>query len=239
MGRVHFGILDFLQYEIPYDLAEVVRDIFGHVETWAGLEDLRRFAVCHAALRPDHAEGVLMRFLLYEAIRLNLWLVTWDDPAPEALGFMTQLDRDAEAVLRDRIHQDDMFDEDVRPLHVLVTDAACRLQAQFEEARAALAKDVPEVVEFVTETLCRATAEARRLAAADAAELRNDYAGCIGDLHLDSLLLSERHPRLLPSPEPVDMRRSRLRKRLKGGGGRVRTRVIDVLRSAVLEEVSP
>jgi hypothetical protein len=238
MARVHFGILDFLQFELPRDLAKVVRVVFGRVQAWDGLEDLRRLAVCHAALHRGRADSALARFALYEAIRLNLWLLSWDEPAAESLGCMTQLDRDAEAVLRDRLVQDEMFDEEVRPLHVLVADAASRLQVRFEEARAALAAETPEIIEFVTETLCRATAEARCLNAADAATLRNEYAGCVGDVPLESLLLSERHPQVLPSAEAVDMRRSRLRKKL-GRGGRVRTRVIDVLRSAALTEVAP
>lgn len=238
MARVHYGILDFLQFEIPRDLTEVVRVVFGRVQAWDGLEDLRRLAVCHAALHSNRADAALVRLMLYQAMRFNLWLITWDDSTPEALGCMTQIDLDAEAVLRDRLAQDEMFDEDVRPLHVLVADAVYSLQARFDEARARFAAEAPEIIEFVSETLYRATEEARGLNAADAATLRNEYAGCIGDVRLESLLLSERHPHLLPSPEAVDMRRSRLRKKLKAGG-RVRTRVIDVLRSAALEEVSP
>ena len=167
MARVHFGILDFLQFEIPRDLAEAVRVVFGRVQAWDGLEDLRRLAVCHAALHSGRADAAFVRFMLYQAMRLNLWIITWDEPAAEALGCMTQIDRDAEAILRDRLVQDEMFGEEVRPLHVLVADAAVSLRARFEEARARLADEVPEVIEFVTETLCRATDEARRLNAAD------------------------------------------------------------------------
>ena len=230
MSRVHHGLLDILQLEMPPEAQAILSTVIANCEYWDGIEDLRRLIVCRAANDDDRADCALARFALYQIIRLNLWAASWDAPEVEALGCMAQLDREAEGRLRERLSQQELFDEDVRPLHVLVADALCHLLQHFEVIRDETRTLGPDLARLI-EGLINATGLARQLGAADAAILRNDYAKHIGGTTLGSVQLSEQHPLVLPTQGAVDTRRARLKSKLPEPP-RVRTRLLDLFRDA-------
>ena len=86
MSRVHHGLLDILQLEMPREAQAVVSTVISNCESWDGIEDLRRLIVCRAANDDDRADCALARFALYQAIRLNMWAASWDAPEVEALA---------------------------------------------------------------------------------------------------------------------------------------------------------
>ena len=135
MSRVQYGLLDILPLEMLREAQAILSTVIANCERWDGIEDLRRLIVCRAANDDDRTESALARFTLYQIIRLNLWAASWDTPEVEALGCMATLDREAEGRLRERLRQQELFDENIRPLHVLVADALCHLLEHFEAIR--------------------------------------------------------------------------------------------------------
>ncbi len=236
MARCHFGLLDLLQYELTQELIAALRVAADRVRDWDGLEAVHRALACHAALHPTRPDGALSRFVLYEGIRLNVWLMSWDAPEVEALGCMVELDRDAELSLRSSLRDAELFHEDVRPLQVLVAEAAGQISARLRDARDELATAGADTLEYLAR-LCETAGLTRQLDAANAAVARNDYAELVQETHLGSLELAERHPHLFPSAEAVDMRRSRLRKSLTAPRVRGRNRMIDLLRESAPQEL--
>lgn len=230
MARVHHGLLDILQMEMPPEAQSVMTSVIANCEREEVVEDLRRLIVYRAADNETQAGSSLARFALYQIIRLNLWAASWDTPEVEALGCLARLDREAESRLRERLRQQEIFDEDIRPLHILVADALNHLLEHFEAIRDETRTMSPELANLIA-GLIDATSLARQLGAADAAILRNEYAEHVGGTTLGSVQLSEQHPLTLPTQGAVDARRSRLRSRLPKKP-RVRTRLVDLFRNA-------
>jgi len=231
MARCHFGIVDILQYEVPSNARDNVISVFERVQSWQNLEVFRRAAFCRAA--GDGPEAALMRFVLYQAIRFNLWVLTWDEPSVEAVGVMQRLDSEAEQTLRKRLMMPSTYDEAVRPLHILVAEALEAAQRGLTDAAIDLPQRFGELLEFNLAIL-----KARELCAADAVLVRNEYSTHIGEEKLGSIRLAERHPHLFPSSCAVDTRRSRLTRALPGKTAS-RTRLIDIIHDAMSREVAP
>ncbi len=103
MARLHHGLVDILQLELPPNLQSILVSALKNVDQWDGVEDLRRLVACRAAVNDHSLEAALARFALYQPIRLNLWVLYWDLPEVEALGCMKQLDCESEALLRQRL----------------------------------------------------------------------------------------------------------------------------------------
>jgi hypothetical protein len=72
------------------------------------------------ARRRDDAEAALCRFLLWCAVRINLLILTWNEPHVEAIGVLDSIEDRAEAALRELLTVEDIEEEDCRPLHALV-----------------------------------------------------------------------------------------------------------------------
>ncbi|RMH40228.1 MAG: hypothetical protein D6689_14390 [Deltaproteobacteria bacterium] len=229
MARVHHGAIELLQTELaPGEraaLAPIVARASG-VEA----EALRRAWFALAADERAALSAPLMRFLLYQAVRLNVWVLTWSGGAPlEATGALREFDARAEDMLRARLDMTAMRDPAVRPLRVLVAEALEQLAAIWERRREELRAGSADSARLVA-GLVDAAQVARDLGASDAVLVRNELAGATGGDQLGSRDLAARSP-ACASQNAVDQRRRRLLDRLRRGD-RPRpsgTRLIDLL----------
>lgn len=230
MARVHAGAIDLLQLELRADERQAVEAAVAHAAT-PGLDEARRRWFL-AAADGGALEAPLMRFLLFQAVRLNVWVATWADGAVlEASGTLRDLDEAAERDLRDRLAMIDMRDPAVRPLQVLVAEALQRTELLWQARRAELAAATRTQHELF-EAVRAAAAVARELGAGDAALVRNEIAGVVDGEQLGSRELAERSPLALPSQNGTDQRRRRLLARLRDGDPPEPNgpRVIDIVR---------
>lgn len=120
MARAHYGVLDLLQTELPKPLVEIIAVVFEQMRAAPGLKDWTR-RVFEVAGGPD-AGGALLRFLIYEGVRLNFWLLTWDQPDIEAAGTFCEFDAQAERVLKEHLRCPPYGDQEVRPMSVLIAE---------------------------------------------------------------------------------------------------------------------
>ncbi len=208
MARVHFGAIDLLQTEFADDEQSSLREIVDRA-AGADADAVRRHWFVVAAEDEPSLSGPLMRFLLYQAVRLNVWVLTWAEGAPlEAAGAFRELDERAERQLRARLAMDEMQDPAVRPLRVLVAEAVEQLSVIWEQRKRSLGGERREAVELF-HGLTRAAQVARNLNASDAALVRNELDGATGGAQLGSRELTERNP-ALKSQNATDQRRRRL-----------------------------
>ncbi len=216
MAKVHHGAIDLLQTEFSADDRTAIEDIVEGTPDF-DVDALRRSWFMVASDEDDGGAlgGALMRYLLYQAVRLNVWVLTWEGGAGlEAAGALRELDDAAEAQLRQRLAMDEMQDPAVRPLQVLVADALEGLGHIWEGKQRELAKSRPEEVELV-HGLTRAAEVARNLTSADAALIRNEIDGATGGKKLGSKELAERNSLALKSHNATDQRRRRLLAKLQ------------------------
>ena len=229
LARTHYGVLDILHVELPGDSLENVQEMLER----ARVLDMQGFGqdLLFASAHERTPESALIRFGMFQLIRVNLWLQTWGAPRIEALGAMSHLDIEAQRILMRRLHDPEMYQAEVRPLFVLVAEAFQKLTKtaiKLESHVHAGGRAFNDYISGLTE----AAARARKLGPADAAILRNDYADHVDELKLGSKLLAERHPGILPSEGAIDTRRSRLLRVLKNQAEpkKIGTRIVDLTR---------
>jgi hypothetical protein len=215
MAKVHFGLHDLLQVELAPGQAAMTSALLDET-AGADLDGLRRSWFLLAGEHDGAAGGALMRFLLYQAVRLNAWVLTWQNGAPlEAAGALRRFDDEIETDVRARLAMVEMRDPDVRPLHVLVVEALERLAGIWQAEHDALRTGEPETYARF-EGLIEAATVARDLGAGDAALVRNEIDGAVGGKRLGSHALAQRCP-TLRSQNATDQRRRRLLARLAAG----------------------
>lgn len=118
MGRVHFGALNLLHWQVPKNVRHAVCAVLTQALT--GRFESTRKLLFLIAQRRDDPEAALCRFLLWSAVRINLLILTWDEPQVEALGVLDDIEDRTEAVLRELLTVEDIQESDCRPLHTLV-----------------------------------------------------------------------------------------------------------------------
>jgi hypothetical protein len=121
MGRVYFGAVNLLQWQVPQNVRQAVCTVLSHA--LAGKFDSTRKLLFVIAQRKNDPEAALCRFLLWSAVRLNLLVLTWDEPQVEAAGILDDIENRTEALLRELLTVDDIREPDYRPLHTLVAAA--------------------------------------------------------------------------------------------------------------------
>lgn len=224
MARVHFGIVDALCHRIPPKLRNAIRDAINAAAR-GDFDDGRQLMFAIATRRND-PEAALCRFVLWQAIRMNVFVMTWDEPLVEVSGVLAEVEADAENWLRSALEVPDMFDEDVRPLHVLVAEASFRIT---ESVTAGISAEfAAELIQTVEDLHA-----VRAMYAADVAAL---WPGAANG-PLGSQQVADRYPQHFSNANNVDQRRSRARrKKSRRPAG---DRLVDLLRDLSLPENAP
>jgi hypothetical protein len=202
LGRVYYGALNLLQWQVPPQMREMLRLILTH--TIEGrFESVRQF-LFSIARRKDDAEAALCRFMLWAAVRINLTILTWHQPLLEAVGTLDQIEERSEAVLRELLEVPDLVEPDCRPLYVLVAIA-------LEEACAAAAPLLAGAMTRFESESGDALRLVRGLTARDAAVFQpGRFTGAPG-----SQQILDRFPQHdYPSVGAIEQQRSRIRKRI-------------------------
>lgn len=121
MERVYFGLQALLQHRLTPELRDAVNAMIQH-----GIEggfDSARELIFAVAMHRDDPDAAMCRFLLWGSVRLNLLVASWDDPEVQASGALDAMEDRAEGVLRELLQMPNhIFQEDVRPLNVLVAE---------------------------------------------------------------------------------------------------------------------
>ncbi len=209
LPRVHFGIFDLLQFEIPRHAHDGLRAYFEMArsldEEGVGQELLFLLA------RGTGVLSACVRYLLYTAVRVNLWLITWHAPKVEAIGAMADLDVRAEDLIRKRLADATSYAAEVRPFTLVVAEALLELGKAIEQREESLVGVCIEERKHLA-TVTKLAAAARAYTAGDAAITRNTYAGSLSNgERLPAAMLTQRHPLSLTSEGATNVRKSRLR----------------------------
>lgn len=209
MARVHFGVLDQLQSQPHPQVRAIIVTVIERAED--GDFDPARRLLFEIARRTD-ADAALARFLLFQAVRLNLYVNTWNEPLFEAWGSIDRVEAEAEKNLRELLSIDELFHADVRPLHVLVKEALMRLDIDAEDIRERMREQIGEYVESGIPMLADAHAAVRALPAKDAAVFRPG----LSPEKLSSQRIADRYPHHFRTANAVDKRRERAALRQDG-----------------------
>lgn len=118
LGRVYFGAVNLLQWQVPPVVRETLRTFFDHA--LGGQFNSTRKLFFLIAQRKNDPEAALCRFLLWSAVRINLLILTWHQPQVEASGVLDDMERRTEHILTQLLNVDDIHEPDFRPLHVLI-----------------------------------------------------------------------------------------------------------------------
>lgn len=210
LARVHHGVLDFLQLVLPPQMVALVPQLMRAAKE----EDAVAFrrTVSTIATRGDQPEAALARFVIYEAMRLNVWLAIWkDEGGIEASGTMDEIDKIAQQLLERELRAfSPAYDEE--PLPLLVAQCLIEmeriLRTRHQELSAATA-------EFIREWnhLASGYKLARDLGAPEAILLRNALGKALGGEEIGAVQIANRHPLAFPSADAVYQRRHRLIKK--------------------------
>lgn len=212
MGRVHFGIADLLKWRVPREVVSSLHKIIAYAAD-GGFDPDRRllFAI---ATRQGDPEASLCRYLLWEAVYLNLLVQTWHRPAVEVLGVLPQMEWEAEEVLRGLLCVTEMLDPDTRPLHILVAEMMIHTEIH---ARAMLREVAEDYGEEIRDVLLNSEAmgAVRMLDARDAAMFWPGRS----DGPLGSQQIADRYPHHFLSSNALEQRRSRYLRNPDAAGG--------------------
>lgn len=202
MGRVYFGALNLLQWQVPPPMREMLRLILTHAIE-GRFESVRQL-LFSIARRKDDAEAALCRFMFWAAVRINLTILTWHQPLLEAVGTLDQIEERSEEVLRELLEVPDLLEPDCRPLHTLIAVA-------LEEACAAAAPLLAGAMTRFESELGDALHLVRGLTARDAAVFQpGRFTGASG-----SQQILDRFPQHeYQSVSAIEKQRSRIRKRI-------------------------
>lgn len=130
MGRVYFGALNLLQWQVPQHVREALSAMLTHA--LAGQFESTRKLLFLVGQRKDDPEAALCRFLLWSAVRINLSILTWRQPHVEAIGVLDGIEDRTEAILRELLTVEDIQEPDYRPLHALVAAVLVDVRAAAE-----------------------------------------------------------------------------------------------------------
>ena len=207
MTKLNHGAIAMLQFEIPPEALGYIQGLFARLAR-EDVSEFRQAVLSATAART--AEGALLRFLLYQAARVERWLRVWTEPAFEATGALAQIDREAQDALEFWLRCSPTLPSDVSPLRLADAEAMVRLndlgRKKVDEMRTLQADAMAEF-----QAILSAATLARELGFEDSVVLRNEYQEHIGEHRLASAELSGLYPTTFPSPNAVDQRAHRVR----------------------------
>lgn len=227
MERVYFGLQALLQHRLTPELRDAVNAMIQH-----GIEggfDSARELIFAVAMHRDDPDAAMCRFLLWGSVRLNLLLASWDDPEVQASGALDAMEDRAEEVLRELLQMPNhIFQEDVRPLNVLVAEMLLHTGKEVRERIAtAMGQLGGELTRIVTNA--EALTLVRQLDDRHAVLFQpGPFEGQPG-----STQIARRYPMQHPSPNALEQTKSRFLKKWDPvTNSPPDDRFIDVLRTA-------
>lgn len=231
MAKIHFGLLDQLQCRLTPPIIEGIKTLIEHAAD--GDFDQARKVIFAIATRHEDPEAALARFLLFEAIRLNIYVRTWHAPHLEVWGCIARAEDEAQEVLKALLDVPEMHDDDCRPLNVLVIEMLGRLQRDEAQMMRLLREHVGDVIDEMV-VLTEATQVVRAFDAPTAAVFRPGRSA----EPLGSQRIADRYPHHFTSANAVDKRRSRFREGFDPDEPPAPSgdRLIDILREAIERE---
>lgn len=206
IGRVYFGALNLLQCQMPQNVRKAMSTLL--TQALSGQFESTRRLLFLIARREDDPEAALCRFLLWCAVRINLLILTWNEPQVEAIGVLDSIEERAEDVLRELLTVEEIEETDCRPLHALVAamlvDAYAAAQPLLMGAMSAIEVGNVDALQFI-----------RRLEARDAALFHpGRFSGAAG-----SQQIVDRFPHHYASVAAMEQRRTRMRAKITGNAG--------------------
>jgi hypothetical protein len=250
LRRFHLGAIDMLTVGLDPRLQEWARRVLAARESPIA-EEFRSWLTKLATDRSQSPVAqALARFVLFEAVRLNLVIVAWNTGgAFEAEnGRLEDLDRIAEAAVASAVAA--RSDGPPAPsLEDLVRRAVERMRDYASDLHVLLsevAEDVAQAAQEQAALEAAVSVELRKLDSADALLLRNRVAPDLDEQRLSIELLTRDHPLVLGTMTraAADQRVSRLLRRLRERGpaglpGRKQPSLIDLFEDADAEEGEP
>jgi len=226
MGRVYFGATNLLQWQLPAPVWNTLRAVLSQV-IQGKLEPTHALLFAIASRKND-PEAALWRFLLWVAVRINLLVLTWEDPGVELRGSLDEAEDEAETALRNllEIANSEMQEPDCRPLHMLMADTVVHMYLYDQTVILALSEFKSEIQELLTDA--DALEKVRSLDARAAAVFRPGPS----EVELGSQQIADRFPQHFSSANAMEQHRSRVRKRVRKMKPAT-DRFIDLLRAAM------
>lgn len=226
MERVYFGLQAMLQHRLTPELRGTVSTMIQHgIE--GGFDSARE--LLFAVATQNDPDASLCRFFLWTGVRLNLLVASWDDPEVQASGALDAMEDRAEEVLRELLQVPSLiFQEDVRPLNVLVAEMLIHTSADVRQRLAlAMGKYGGELTQIMTNA--EALTLVRQLDDRHAVLFQpGPFEGQAG-----STQIARRYPMQHPSPNALEQTKSRfLKKWDPATNSPPDDRFIDVLRGA-------
>jgi hypothetical protein len=228
MTKLNHGAIAMLQFEVPEEALDYIRDLFARL-VHEDVGDLRQAVLGATASRTP--EGALLRFLLYQAARIDRWLRVWRQPAFEATGALQQIDREAQLSLEFWLKLSPNLPSDVSPLRLADAESMFLLKALAERKLDELRTMQADAMEEF-QAILQAASLARELSFEDSVVLRNEYQSHIGAHRLASAELAEIYPSSFPSPNAVDQRAHRVRSKMQSNdapSGEIGPRLLDLM----------
>lgn len=210
MTKLNHGAIAMLRFEVPPEALAYIRHLFRRL-VHEDVGDLRGAVLGIAGART--AEGALLRFLLYQAARVERWIRARSQPAFEAAGALAMIDREAQEILGFWLRLSPSLPDEVSPLKLADAEIMIRFKALgTEKLRELRTLQADAMEEF--QAILRAATVAHELSFEDSVVLRNEYQDHIGGHRLASVELAELYPTSFPSPNAVDQRAHRVRSSL-------------------------
>ncbi len=224
-----------LRMPLPPALEAWVRWFFDEPES-SEVDSLRTALVVGAQTAASPAHRALLRFLLFQGVRLNLRIMAHRHP--EEVGGVgldaADIDGMAEETVRQWMAEEFELPEGCRPFQMMVVTALHRLEAGASELRRAL-RTVSEETKAELDFHAKVDRWFDQMTPPDALLVRNSFAEALGEPRFSVERLQERYPHILgdATRSTLDQRVSRARRRLEARGPRalLRTRpaMLDLL----------
>jgi hypothetical protein len=230
MGRMHFGLADTLRWRVPEELVPAVRKLLGHAA--AGDFDPMRQILFAVGARKHDPEAAACRFSLWNAVYLNVLVLTEFKPGIEVSGVLDEATDLAETILCELLTVPEIYEDDMRPLDMLVAETFRRMNiASTAKLRDLLAGPVGELEKFLRATEARGAV--RKLEAKDAAMF---WPGRSRE-PLGSVRTVDRYPWHYKSVADLEKKRSLFLQEIRENGERDATgdRLIDMVRQFASE----
>lgn len=236
LRRFHLGVTDILHVTIPQELLHVFEKLLAAPPiATVTLESFARAALDKNAAP---AEAALLRFLLFEALRLNLVVAAWRNES-EFVGAgarLKDIDAIAEKELDWLVKNAEALGPDDRPIQTLVAMGMESLLRHVSELKTTLLGIKAEVDEQPRMEVLQAKYEAylRSMNLTDATLLGNRHAAMFDEQRIPVELLQADHPLALEgmSRAAMDQRVKRLADSVEAGHGAIErqgTAIIDLI----------